>query len=1796
MIHSNDSSECGAKLQFAAPDYRPPAGRSRRRSFNEPSFESWRVSRPISDSGACLVEPAAYDPSSRAPSALSSPAASGSSSPVAVPRASSSSNSHRSPPSAAVAFPTSLSSPVGSPQFSSFLSSLSPHPLQLNHPNPLIVPPLPSRSIDFTVTDGASRSSFESFGSTAADPLSPAFTTSASPPCPSSPSYHCVFPSPPPSPPSERHDLTPFLFENPQKTTISPSLEPYQPSSPFQSAPQSPHGRGIRSLGSSPRGSSALTAESERLGGSCRWTGGPSNPPTSSASPAGVSSASARRRSMRHLPPLAQEPPSAASSFAVVTATAALAEARRLKRASSSSSGLEGKGGFSFHHPAATPSPPLAAPSQRLSSTHPRFHRRHGSASSSSGSGLLPALGLPTPPRDSASRPAAVVTAAADSAEPLSPESSPTPSASSRGYSPRSALSSFGAKPIPTRRSGSGGGGGSSDSSRGIISSGAIRAFDPLDEASSPPNALSDNGALSLFDAPLAQPVAGGTSHAVSHFPVDRGSGVMRVGQREDSLVAAEESERRGAIETRYRNALNEPRGTGSGGEARKNRFLGGPRKSRTFDVLPRGAGEESNGGTPVASGPTGLGTRGDSNQRRDGHSMGDETAATAFNGGVEGFKRIEGSAERVIGGAGPCAAAGAAADRYARQARGAGLQLRRGSAGLAVQVESTNHHSQQQQQQQQVYGSGHDAAAERGGERGRRLLKTASSHHLDPAPSLASPALLTPRERWQLLKSGSGRWGGQGGSGSTSRGGSGSGRKGEGEEADDERSREIPLLSSPGALRPCVPAPAHSPTAFRRPPPRSPPRNPASCASPCAAAGAAEDAAATPRAPWRFTKAKSVSTDGPAIAGIHLSPSPPLSPGARRHALELPPSPPRAPAAHRHLASLKLSLAFLDALDSPPAADVALGGGGSSSRDAAHVQCHADADLRCADAGLRFADADSDVGGGRTGQVGGRLNGRMGGSMTDMYGHMESVGVAPEREVRGQQAMQEPRLQQWQQRPQRSLVGDSAAVLPHAPHSSHASYAHGFDDAMSAHWRRSMGGAADVESGSRRGGLYQEQGDGDYNESNDAWEQKALHESMGWGRGGQQWRGWRELIRSSSSGGPSDISMGGGSSGGSGSKGGGGGGRSERENEMEALLTSCHLLRHSLASSSSSSSTLAAFRTALAHADAHANAHARAGGTFACENATMLSTSINAHGDTDTAAGGAAAGAAFAAAAAAAAAAAPPAAGSLSGPLPRIARSSKYCSQGSQGSQRGRGSQESQRRQRSGRMTRVKSGSCTSPLDCVAGRGEEEGALGGAGRVGFGRLGSRVGFSPRRNGLGIGGARNGRKWDEEEEGDEEGDEEGEGGEEGGWEGGESWSGLAGAEGGGAEKEWRVWLAKGMTAASASAAVSAAAAGGTGGGGFSAAAAAAAASGVGDNAGNSGGGNGDGNGDAESSFRECVLGMPYEAVQRRYHVVRGRIGEGMFGRIHTCVERSSRRTYACKSISKKKLQCLEDAGDVRQEVVMLHMLKGHPHIIGLKEVLEDPKSIHLIMDLCSGGDLFDAVKARKHLPEPLAARLLQQLVGALLHCHATGIVHRDVKPENILLVSSSSAAARRTASMGSGVMSAMSSAGGGGEGSHGNQLVDEDVADHLGSLWNRGATVGGTGSTGSFLDRGECDLHIKLIDFGVAAFLDHDGMCRHTAGTTEYMAPEVLSGGRYSPQVDVWSAGVVLFVMLSGVLPFWPSHREGRSTEDAVLRQPLRFGHFRWAAVSGAAKDLVARMLTRDPDKRISALQVLGRL
>lgn len=115
---------------------------------------------------------------------------------------------------------------------------------------------------------------------------------------------------------------------------------------------------------------------------------------------------------------------------------------------------------------------------------------------------------------------------------------------------------------------------------------------------------------------------------------------------------------------------------------------------------------------------------------------------------------------------------------------------------------------------------------------------------------------------------------------------------------------------------------------------------------------------------------------------------------------------------------------------------------------------------------------------------------------------------------------------------------------------------------------------------------------------------------------------------------------------------------------------------------------------------------------------------------------------------------------------------------------------------------------------------------------------------------------------------------------------------------------------------------------------------------------------------------------------------------------------------------------------------------------------------------------------------------------------------------------------------------------------------------------------------------------MKLADFGSAVWLDEEsGRLSGVVGTPYYVAPEVLLGREYNEKVDVWSAGVVLYVMLAGIPPFY-----GETVEEifeAVLRGNLRFPPRLFRGVSKEAKDLLRKMICRDVSRRISAEQAL---
>ncbi|CAK9155476.1 unnamed protein product [Ilex paraguariensis] len=274
-----------------------------------------------------------------------------------------------------------------------------------------------------------------------------------------------------------------------------------------------------------------------------------------------------------------------------------------------------------------------------------------------------------------------------------------------------------------------------------------------------------------------------------------------------------------------------------------------------------------------------------------------------------------------------------------------------------------------------------------------------------------------------------------------------------------------------------------------------------------------------------------------------------------------------------------------------------------------------------------------------------------------------------------------------------------------------------------------------------------------------------------------------------------------------------------------------------------------------------------------------------------------------------------------------------------------------------------------------------------------------------------------------------------------------------------------------------------------------------------------------------SSSKPSSSVLPYQTPRLRDHYLLGKkLGQGQFGTTYLCTEKSTGTEYACKSIPKRKLLCREDYEDVWREIQIMHHLSEHSNVVRIKGTYEDNVFVHLVMELCGGGELFDRIVQKGHYSEKKAAQLMKTIVGVVEACHSLGVMHRDLKPENFLFDS-----------------------------------PDEDAK-------------------------------LKAIDFGLSVFYKPGHYLSDVVGSPYYVAPEVLHK-YYGPQIDVWSAGVILYILLCGVPPFWAETDSGIFRE--ILKGKLDFESEPWPHISESAKDLIRKMLNRDPRSRISAHEVL---
>lgn len=259
------------------------------------------------------------------------------------------------------------------------------------------------------------------------------------------------------------------------------------------------------------------------------------------------------------------------------------------------------------------------------------------------------------------------------------------------------------------------------------------------------------------------------------------------------------------------------------------------------------------------------------------------------------------------------------------------------------------------------------------------------------------------------------------------------------------------------------------------------------------------------------------------------------------------------------------------------------------------------------------------------------------------------------------------------------------------------------------------------------------------------------------------------------------------------------------------------------------------------------------------------------------------------------------------------------------------------------------------------------------------------------------------------------------------------------------------------------------------------------------------------------------------------------LGEGAFGRVYQCTHNETHSMVAVKMVPTNQ-QGFKEV-DLLEETRLQQLCGGHPNIVQIFDLFKEKKALYLVQEVVGGGDLFSLVIKRQSAAD--AAGLDSPFTEAA----ASKIIVQ--------------------------IVSAIAHC-------HSRGVMHRDLKPE------------------NILCLADDEEQLKLCDFGLACEFEQDKLILKQAGSVEYAAPEVLTYGMgYGPPADVWSIGVIVYVLLCGRLPF-----RGASTKEAVeavQRMPLEFPDAEWGLVSEEAKGLIRdTMINRDPDARSTAEELLS--
>ncbi|KAK4523374.1 hypothetical protein GAYE_PCTG52G1268 [Galdieria yellowstonensis] len=259
-----------------------------------------------------------------------------------------------------------------------------------------------------------------------------------------------------------------------------------------------------------------------------------------------------------------------------------------------------------------------------------------------------------------------------------------------------------------------------------------------------------------------------------------------------------------------------------------------------------------------------------------------------------------------------------------------------------------------------------------------------------------------------------------------------------------------------------------------------------------------------------------------------------------------------------------------------------------------------------------------------------------------------------------------------------------------------------------------------------------------------------------------------------------------------------------------------------------------------------------------------------------------------------------------------------------------------------------------------------------------------------------------------------------------------------------------------------------------------------------------------------------------------YYSIGDVLGVGAFGTVRVAFDKESGEKVALKIIKKDSFKAKE-LEHLQREVEILRSMQ-HPNIVQTYDIFETKTRIYIILEFMEGGELFNAIATAGHFSESDARDIMKEILHGVGYLHQRGIVHRDLKPENILLKSK------------------------------------------------------------------DWPLEIKIADFGLANFtIGENGTSvplTTTIGTIGYIAPEVILRQSYGAPVDLWACGVILYIMLSGKMPFFGKNE--LECFKRVVRGQYSFPSRYWKDISKGAKDLTRKLLEVDPNKRLTVEQSLN--